>query len=218
MFKFYILNYNFIQIYLAKGIGKVREYRAFFPVIWFVSSFSASMLAIILLLLTFPNDQHKLTKYSVFAAQPYVLGESTNKIISDNSRSATLNAVFDYYNCPIAGYGKTFVKYADENNIPYWVVASIAFQESSCGKNTPKINDQNTNNLWGWGVYGDQARVFDSIEQGISVVSRYMANNFYSEGITDLCEIMKTYTPQSKGSWCEGVEYFRDEIVNYETS
>ena len=58
--------------------------------------------------------------------------------------------------------------------------------------------------------------MFDGWEHGIKVVSKYMGNTFYSEGVTDLCEIEKIYTPPSEGSWCEHIAHFRDVIEGYE--
>jgi len=59
--------------------------------------------------------------------------------------------------------------------------------------------------------------MFDSWEHGIKVVSAYMNERFFSQGVTELCDIMKVYTPPSKGSWCAGVEYFKDAIDEYQT-
>ncbi|MFA6981612.1 MAG: hypothetical protein WC243_01130, partial [Patescibacteria group bacterium] len=96
--------------------------------------------------------------------------------------------------------------------------AAIAFQESNCGRRTPKIEGvEETYNAWGWGVWGDNLRTFGSWEEGIERVSKYLGDNFFSQGITDPCEIMKTYTPPSDGSWCEGVKYFGEIISGYQT-
>ncbi len=149
------------------------------------------------------------------AEQPVVLGAMTVQIEANDSRATTIDKTFEKYNCPLAGNGEIFVKHADANNIPYWLVAAIAFQETSCGKNQPTVNGENSNNFWGYGVWGPHVKMFDDIEHGISAVSKYMDQRFYSQGITDLCEIMKVYTPPSDGSWCAGVGFFRDEIVEY---
>ena len=188
----------------------------YLPFAWAISSFLLIILVITSLTLTLTNSKPKHTiLYSTFSSKPYVLGVSDISISSDDPRVAKMEKIFEKYNCPIKGYGKSFVREADKNNIPYWLVASIAFQESSCGKQTPKKDGVETNNLYGWGVWGENIKKFDSIDHGIEVVSKYMKDSFFSRGIIKPCDIMKTYTPPSKGSWCDGVEFFKDEIDNY---
>lgn len=156
-------------------------------------------------------------KYTIFSSKPKVLGYSTQDVDTEDARDERIDEVFKKYKCPIQGYGETFVREADKNNIPYWLVAAIAFQESSCGKNTPVVKGEETYNLYGWGVWGPHVFKFESMEEGIATVSEYMSSKFISKGVTEPCEIMKTYTPPSKGSWCEGVKFFRDEIVEFES-
>ena len=72
-------------------------------------------------------------------------------------------------------------------------------------------------NGWGWGVWGDNVKFFDDWEHGIATVSEYLAERFYSKGITDPCDIMKVYTPPSNGSWCQGIDYFKEVITQYES-
>lgn len=186
------------------------------PFAWIGITVSSLIFTIALLVLTvIEPDYMQDLKYSLYSAKPLVLGDSTTAIDYKDSRADAIDRVMTRYNCPMAGLGPVFVKYADENNIPYWIVASIAFQESSCGKNLPKKDGKETFNAYGWGVWGENIKAFDDWEHGISVMSKYMNDMFYSQGVTDLCEIMKTYTPPSQGSWCEGVGYFRDQIVEY---
>jgi hypothetical protein len=66
-------------------------------------------------------------------------------------------------------------------------------------------------------VWGDNIKFFDGWENGIETVSKYLADTFYARGITDPCDIMKTYTPPSEGSWCNGVNYFKEVITKYES-
>lgn len=188
------------------------------PFAWLGTAVIGLILIISTLLLTIANPNYlENIKYNLYSAKPLVLGESSTGIDYKDARADAIDRVMARYKCPMTGLGPTFVKYADENNIPYWVVASIAFQESSCGKNLPIKNGKETYNAYGWGVWGANIKAFDSWEHGIEVMSKYMNEMFYAQGVTDLCEIMKTYTPPSQGSWCAGVGYFRDEIVGYKS-
>ncbi|MFC1622214.1 hypothetical protein ACFL13_02435 [Patescibacteria group bacterium] len=158
-------------------------------------------------------------KYSIFSLKPLTLDRVDYNVGLIDSKAKRIDSVFAFYRCPLEGYGQVFVEEAEVNEIPYWLLAALSFQESGCGKNTPSIeeNGPETYNLFGWGVWGNQVFEFDSYEHAISTVSKYMGKKFYSQGITNLCEIMRTYTPPSDGSWCGGVEYFGEMIQNYKS-
>ncbi len=137
---------------------------------------------------------------------------------SVDARVLRIERVLEKFNCPLAGNGSFLVQKADDYQIPYWLVVSVAFQESGCGKKTPKVSGvKESYNAWGYGVWGQNIKTFDSWEAGISAVSKYFGINFFAKGTTDPCEIMKVYTPPSKGSWCEGVKYFGELIENFES-
>lgn len=156
-------------------------------------------------------------KYSIYSSKPLTLVQSEQDVDSRDSRAQKINEIFKYYNCPLEGLGEVFVNEADKNDIPWWLVASVAFQESSCGKNTPKIDGQETYNAWGWGVYGNNIHSFDNWARGIEVISAYFKTRFFSQGVTEPCDIMKVYTPSSNGSWCSGVNHFASIIQTYKT-
>lgn len=156
-------------------------------------------------------------RYAIYASRPLTLQSSTTSIYSKDSRAQKINEVYKMYKCPLEGLGDVMVYEADKNDIPWWLVAAVSFQESSCGKRTPKISGSETYNAWGWGVYGGMVFSFDNWVRGIETTSKYFSEKFYSKGITNTCEIMKTYTPPSNGSWCEGVNHFANLIQNYET-
>ena len=184
------------------------------------ASFSiVAIFAFVTSIMTIPQKAvpQDTTKYSIYSSKPLTIKTTTASIYSRDSRAQKINAVYKIYNCPLEGMGDVMVYEADKNNIPWWLVAAISFQESGCGKKTPKTNGVESYNAWGWGVYGDYVFSFDNWVRGIETVSKYLSDKFYSQGVTDTCEIMKIYTPPSKGSWCEGVNHFGDTIQNYET-
>lgn len=154
--------------------------------------------------------------YHIYSSTPLTYDTYTSILSTKNSRSEKIDGVFNYYKCPLEGLGSKFVEEADKNDIPWWLVASVAFKESSCGKNTPKVDGQESYNAWGWGVYGNNVQMFVNFARGIEVVSNYFNQNFYSAGITDLCEIMKIYTPPSDGSWCKDVAHFAEVFEDFE--
>jgi len=188
------------------------------PIAWF--SFCTILTFTLTALILMQNSkkiQKPVPKYSIYSSKPLVLGVSTTQVGGEDARAALLNQFFEMYKCPMADLGEVFVAEADKNDIPFWIVPAIAFQESSCGKRTPEKEGIESYNAWGWAVYGDTTKHFDDWEHGIAVVSKYMNDRFFSQGITDPCEIMKIYTPPSKGSWCEGVMFFRDKMLDFKT-
>ncbi len=178
---------------------------------------AALLLALVFVVGTNSVNQRPISKYSIFSSKPLtVLGASVS-LFGGDPRAATIDKIMDAYNCPLAGKGKVFVKEADNNGIPYWLLAAIAFQESGCGKYTPKTGGEESYNAWGWGVWGKNVRMFENWDEGIKTISRYMGDNFYSKGVTNTCEIMRIYTPSSNGSWCLGVNYYGDIIQSYKS-
>lgn len=151
--------------------------------------------------------------YLTYSSQTPFPGEINAQTVSADARVQQIKNVYQKFKCPLAGSEETIIKEADEHKIPYWMVAAVSFQESSCGKNTPEPSGvEESFNAWGYGVWGGHIKTFDNWEAGIAAVSKYFGDNFFSRGITDPCQIMKTYTPPSKGSWCEGVKYFAQMI------
>ncbi len=183
---------------------------------WMVSSLGV-FIAVTFMFLIFPWKVHPVQKdkYSIYASTPLTLKDMDYSIYTRDSRAQKINAVFKKYKCPMEGLGDVFVYEADKYNIPWWLVASVSFQESGCGKKTPEVSGLESYNAWGWAVYGSNVQTFDNWVRGIETVSEYMSEKFFKKGITDTCEIMKVYTPPSQGSWCEGVSYFGQEIQNY---
>jgi hypothetical protein len=158
-------------------------------------------------------------RFVSFASKPLLSGSKGESVSITDARVEKIDRILEKYKCPLAGKGKYFVETADRYNVPYWLVASIAFQESSCGKNTPKpAGVGESYNAWGWGVWGTRIKTFDSWENGIDAVTKYLAVNFFEKGVQEPCEIMNVYTPSSNGSWCSGVQYFGDMIQTFETT
>ncbi len=173
----------------------------------------ALTIAIVFLLTNQAKTTHDYNRYSIFSSRPLTSLSVSSNLFGGDPKVASLEKVFERYNCPLKGYGKVFVREAEKNDIPYWIVASIAFQESGCGKVTPKTETgEESYNAWGWGVWGKHVKTFNGWEDGIATVSKYLADNFFSRGITDPCDIMRVYTPPSDGSWCRGVKYFGNII------
>lgn len=189
-----------------------------FAVLYGVYSFSAFVL-VSLFFINYKTEYKPTINrgYSIYSSKPLVIEDLRYEIYSKDSRAMKINEIYRRFNCPMEGLGEVIVAEADKNNIPWWIVPAISFQESSCGKNTPKLESGDTYNAWGWAVYGENVHSFDNWVRGIETVSKYLSNKFFSKGVTEPCDIMRVYTPSSNGSWCEGVNYFGDVIQGYKT-
>lgn len=196
------------------GINTVKLVAPFAWVVLTVSAFATSSFFLL----------SSFSKTSAGNVLSYYTAKAPNNTQSDfetqaqDARALKIEGVFNKFKCPLAGTGEYIVKKADDHNIPYWLVAAVSFQESGCGKKVPIVAGlENSYNAWGYGVWGGNVKTFESWETGISALSKYFDVNFFSKGITDPCEIMRVYTPPSKGSWCEGVKYFGEMIQNFES-
>lgn len=209
--------YKIAKIYSIRFESYRKKYLSI-QTMWVFSSILI-FLVVAAMVVVFPAKVKPNThdKYSIYSSRPLQLDFSEYEIYTRDSRSQKINSIYQKYNCPLEGLGEILVYEADKNDIPWWIVAAISFQESSCGKNTPKVDGFESYNAWGWAVYGNQVFTFNNWVRGVEKVSKYLSERFYSRGITDPCDIMKTYTPPSKGSWCEGVKHFSDMIVEYQT-
>lgn len=78
---------------------------------------------------------------------------------------------FEKYKSPAAKYAKLFVTVADENNLDWYLLPSIAFIESGGGK------AYRNNNIFGW---DSGKHKFSSIEQGIRYVGHAMTVGPYA--------------------------------------
>ncbi|MBW6442121.1 hypothetical protein K0B04_04450, partial [Patescibacteria group bacterium] len=204
----------------SKIINKIhlKDMRAKVTYLWASLSVVTIFTFLVSLMLTPQKAKPQDTKrYAMYASRPLTLHASTISIYSKDSRAQKINEVYKKYNCPLEGLGDVMVFEADKNDIPWWLLTAVSFQESGCGKRSPKVAGAESYNAWGWGVYGGKVFTFDNWVRGIETISKYFSDKFYSKGIDDTCVIMKTYTPPSDGSWCNGVNHFSEMIQNYET-
>ena len=142
-----------------------------------------------------------------------LIGEVTdNQQDTLDIKAQKIDAYFSDRKLPLSGEGEVFVKEAQKNNIPWTLVAAIAMQESTGFKN-PCPNDPN--NGFGW---GSCKVTFDSVDQGIAVVSRNLAGNdprtAYHYAGKDVDAILKKYNSVNP-KYVKSVRAIMDKIENY---
>lgn len=145
----------------------------------------------------------------VYAALPTSQNTFSDEIISSDARVETLRQFFAKYKSPLEPYAPIFVEKAEEYNMDYRLLPSIAMQET----NLCKKAREGSNNCWGFGVYGGRYTYFEDYEQAINVIMKTLATKYRDKhGLVTPEEIQKMYTPSSNGSWAFGVRHFMEKL------
>ena len=184
-----------------------------FPILlaYFVFTYLVVVAAAVVMLSKANNEQN--ISYSVYASKPPVLFSLTEQLTGSDSRAAIIDQYFENHNCPMVGTGKKMVEVSDKYGFEYWWLPAIAWQESTCGKQII----EGSYNPFGFGIYGDNVIKFANWDDAIDRVGKELQKNYFELGLNEPCEVQQKYTPPSKGSWCESVKFFRDEMLNYKS-
>ena len=126
---------------------------------------------------------------------------------ADDNRAQILRGYLEKRNSPLAPYAEDFIIEADKNNIDWRLVAAISGLESSFGVHIPV----DSYNGWGYGVYGNNVRRFESWEDGIAVVSKALRDDYMNKwGARTVPEIGRIYA--ASPTWAVRVQYFLNDI------
>ena len=129
-----------------------------------------------------------------------------------DNRAEILEKFLKSYNSPLASHAKTFVEEADKNNIDWKLVVSIAGVESYFGQQIPPYSY----NGWGYGVYGNNVRRFESWDDGIAVVSHAIRSDYMDKwGATDVYGIGSKYAADKR--WAYKVQNFISLLEQFES-
>lgn len=128
-----------------------------------------------------------------------------------DNRAQILRAYLESYNSPIAPHAATFVQEADKHDLDWKLVPAITGLESYFGQMIPP----NSNNGWGYGVYGNNVRYFASWDEGIEVVTEALKEEYMvKRGARNVYEIGSTYAADP--NWANKVTRFMNEIEAFE--
>ena len=135
-----------------------------------------------------------------------ILVETYTPEAPDN-RVKILREFLESYDSPLAASAETFVAEADKHNLDWRFVASIAGVESTFAHHLP----YESNNAWGWGIYGDNMIYFKSYDEGIAIISQSLRTKYIDKwGAKDVHQIGKYYA--SSPTWSQKVTYFMNRI------
>lgn len=145
---------------------------------------------------------------NIYASLPETLPSITLAPEEKDSRPEIIRQYLALYKSPLTPYADLIVQKADEYKLDFRLTTAIAQQESNLCKKIP----ENTFNCWGWGIHSQGTLGFDSFEHAIDIVTLGLKQKYIDDGLATPDDIMKRYTPLSKGSWAEGVNQFMSEM------
>jgi len=113
---------------------------------------------------------------------------------------------------PLTSFTRVIVAQADLWGIDYTIVPAIAMQESNGCNRIP----YNSNNCWGYGIYGNNITYFNSYEEAIAQVSKIIKEAYIKKGLTNITLLEDRWAPSSNGLWSSSVNYFINLIKEVE--
>lgn len=150
----------------------------------------------------------RLASNATFQAVPEVITSTTHATQETEARVETLKEFFKRYDSPLEPYAKHIVDTADKYSLDWRLIPAIAMQESTLCKRIPK----NSNNCWGFGIYGSKVTRFTDYETAIETVSKTLAVEYKEKrGLEQPHEIVTRYTPSST-TWADKVSLVMNRI------
>ena len=157
---------------------------------------------------------------TVAAITPDQNGNLTSEVADNKQhdlevKAAKVDAYFAKYNLPYAGYGLKLVTAADENNLPLYTVAALAFVESTAGKHACPNDKEN-----GFGWMSCRGSNFKSVDEAINTVAEAIGGNndntrHYYDGKTDE-EKWKTYNGRANPKYVANMKWVMDQFDKQE--
>jgi hypothetical protein len=136
---------------------------------------------------------------------------TVNQHVGLDEKANKIDKYFADRNLPMAGQGKTLAAAAEKNDLPWSLVASIAYNESTAGKFAcPK----DPNNVFGWNSC--RGEKFDSMEDAIYTVAESISAHRettarYYKGKT-LQDIIETYNGRANPLYYKKIMWVMNQI------
>lgn len=149
--------------------------------------------------------------FRLYAALPESTLIDSDSIVREDARAKIIANFFKGYGSPLQAFSVEFIQVSDKYNLDYRLLPSISMQESNGAKKI--ITD--SNNPFGYGIYGGKVMKFDSYADAIERVGRGIKEDYIDQGLKTPNEIMAKYTPPSLakgGAWAKGVSSFMSEL------
>ena len=200
------------SVYYFQQEMKVRYTSITFLASWYALTvttliFFISLLAYLSIARVTKPQIPNFTLYSALPQNTVLTGDSIGKA---DGRAKIIEDFFKGYKSTLADYSNTFIAVADKYNIDYRLLPAISMQESNGGRKVIS----NSNNPFGYGIYGGRVLRFDTWEDAIERVGRGLKEDYFDKGLNTPDKIMAKYTPPAlaDGSWSKGVKSFMLEL------
>lgn len=134
--------------------------------------------------------------------------------IKVDNRITILKNFLEKYNSNLSSNTETFIKVADDNNLDYRLLPSIAGAESTFGKFTPSCASYNP---FGWTSTTSPCSFwrFSSFDEAITTVGKKIGTSkTYSlyQRTGKITDLANTYNPGGADEWIKKINYFMEEI------
>ena len=148
--------------------------------------------------------------FKIYASLPQGGMEVSEDIQKKDARSKIIENFFKDYKAPLTDFADEFIAASDKYNLDWRLLPAIAMQESNGGRKMI----ENSNNPFGYGIYGGAVLKFNSFEEAIERVGRGLREDYLNKGLKNPTQIMAKYTPPAvpTGSWAKGVSTFMEEL------
>ena len=143
-----------------------------------------------------------------YAALPTNQNNFSVSINETDGRVEKIRQFLQKYDSPLEPYAQDIVAAASEYGLDYRLIPAIAMQESNLCRKIPK----DSNNCWGFGIYGGKVHKFSDYKEGIYAVSKTLGTKYKDKGLVTPEQIMTRWTPSSNGSWAFSVNHFMDRL------
>jgi hypothetical protein len=143
-----------------------------------------------------------------YAALPPADETITATIVQEDSQTEIVRQFLEKHNSPLEPYAPDLVVAANRYDLDFRLLPAIAMQESNLCKKVP----ENSNNCWGWGIYGGKVTRFNNYPEAIETISKTLATKYRARGLVTPHEVGQLYNPSNTNNWAESVTHFMEEL------
>ncbi len=144
------------------------------------------------------------TQGIAYAALPPNDNTIEGTVVQEDSKVEIVRQFLAKYDSPLAEYAPDIIAASNRYDIDYRLLPAIAMQESIGCKRIIK----DSNNCWGWGIYGGKVTKFNNFPEAIETITKTLSTKYRDHGLVTPFEIAKLYNPRNTNNWAENVSHF----------
>jgi hypothetical protein len=143
-----------------------------------------------------------------YAALPPADSSYTATIDEADSQTEIVRQFLARHGSPLEDYSPDIIAAAKRYDLDFRLLPAIAMQESNACKRV--IAD--SNNCWGWGIYGGKVTRFSNYPEAIETISKTLSTKYRDRGLITPQELGQLYNPSNTNNWAENVQSFMDDM------